>query len=350
MDSASAVPAPSRKSAQIALTRRRGVGMVCGPIGTERAALPRLTAILMPIARRHILLLLTISTVAGCAGPALRQGKSPLMPAQMSSDAVVLEMFFVRCPFGDPTINDKLWQEIDEQQIPAELRERLARNGFRVGVVEGRMPIELSKLLEMSDQSPPEPADKGKDQGDGKTEGEAGDKVAKVNDFSDQPRVVHRRLDIRPGQRGEIIASGTYDQLPVLLCESGRVSGKTYNQAQGIFEIKQFPRPDGRVRLQLVPELHHDQMRQRWVGGQGMLRMDVSRPKQVYEEMTLSADLAPGDMLILASLPNRPGSLGHYFFTEKDGRLEQKLLVIRLAQTQNDGLFNPPEPLKLEEE
>ncbi len=79
---------------------------------------------LMPTARRQILLLLTISAIAGCAGPALHQGKSPLMPAQMSSDAVVLEMFFVRCPFGDPTVNEKLWQEIDEQQFPAELRER----------------------------------------------------------------------------------------------------------------------------------------------------------------------------------------------------------------------------------
>ncbi len=56
-------------------------------------------------------------------------------------------------------------------------------------------------------------------------------------------------------------------------------------------------------------------------------------------------------MLVLSSLSNRPGSLGHHFFTEKqnEGRLEQKLLIIRLAQTQHDGLFNPPEPLKLEE-
>ncbi len=211
------------------------------------------------------------------------------------------------------------------------------------------MPTELSKLLELSNQPPPEAEEKGKDKDAGKSDGKAGGKADKVEDFTDQPRVVHRRLDIRPGQRGEIIASGTYDQLTVLLCESG-LSGKTYNQAQGIFEIRQFPRPDGRVRLQLVPELYHDQIRQRWVGSQGMLRLDASRPKQVYEEMTLSADLEPGGMLILASLPNRPGSLGHYFFTEKDARLEQKLLIIRLAQTQNDGLFNPPEPLKLEEE
>ena len=53
-------------------------------------------------------------------------------------------------------------------------------------------------------------------------------------------------------------------------------------------------------------------------------------------------------MLIVSSLPNRPGSVGHYFFTENEARLEQKLLIVRLAQTQHDGLFSPPEPLKLE--
>ena len=58
-----------------------------------------------------------------------------------------------------------------------------------------------------------------------------------------------------------------------------------------------------------------------------MLRLEASRPKRTFDDMTLSADLAPGAMLVLSSLPNRPGSLGHHFFTENDdGKLEQKLL------------------------
>ena len=135
----------------------------------------------------------------------------------------------------------------------------------------------------------------------------------------------------------------------MLVCESGRISGQTYNQAQGIFAVKSFPQPDGRVRLELVPELHHDQPRQRWVGSQGVLRLETSRPRKVFDDMTMTADLAPGAMLILSSLANRPGSLGHYFFTENDAQLEQKLLIVRLAQTQHDALFSPPEPLKLDE-
>ena len=88
--------------------------------------------------------------------PALHKGKSPLVPASMSPDSVVLEMFFVRFPFGDPAVNEKLWEEIDEQQFPPELRERLARNGFRAGLVSGQMPDELSKLMQLSDKPAPD--------------------------------------------------------------------------------------------------------------------------------------------------------------------------------------------------
>ena len=250
----------------------------------------------------------------------------------MSPDSVVLEMFFVRFPFGDPAVNEKLWEEIDEQQFSPELRERLARNGFRAGLVSGQIPIELSKLLELSDK----PVPTGEMQG------------GKVENLEAEPRVVRRHLQLRAGQRSEIIASGVYAQLPVLMCESGQLCGQTYSQAQGMFAVKSFPQPDGRIRLELVPELHHDQPRQRWVGSQGVLRLDTSRPKRVFDDLSLSPELAPGAMLVLSSLSNRPGSLGHHFFTENNGRLEQKLLVIRLSQTQHDGLFNPPEPVKLE--
>ena len=247
----------------------------------------------------------------------------------MSPDSVVLEIFFVRFPFGDQDANEKLWEQIDEQHFSPDLRGRLAKNGFRVGVLSGQMPPELSKLLELTDKPAPE------------------DET--VENLESEPCVVCRHQQLRTGQRGEIIASGVYDQLPVLVCDSGRLSGQTYGQAQGMFAVKSYPRPDGRVRLELVPELHYGQPRQRWVAGQGMMRLETGRSRQVYDDMAMTTELAPGAMLILSSLPNRQGSLGHHFFTDDGERLEQKLLVIRLSQTQHDALFNPPEPLELEE-
>jgi hypothetical protein len=273
--------------------------------------------------------------MAGCTTTALPKGKSPLAPAHMSPDSVVLEMFFVRFPFGDPAVNDKLWEAVDEQQFTPELRERLARNGFRAGLVNGQIPDQLAKLMQLTDKPPPsaEPIS------------------AKIDELESQPRVVRRHLQIRAGRRSEIITSAVYAELPVLMSEPGQLCGQTYHQAQAIFSVRSFPQPDGRVRLQLVPELQHGQPLQRWIGEQGMMRLDASRPKRTFDDLALSTELSPGAMLVLSSLSSRPGSLGHHFFTEKqdEGRLEQKLLLIRLAQTQHDGLFSPPEPLKLDE-
>ncbi len=287
----------------------------------------------MLYARRRIIVLLPLLALAGCTS--LPGGKSPLMPAQMSPDAVVLDMFFVRFPFGDPAVNEKLWQQIDEQQLAPDLRERLAQNGFRAGVISGPMPVQLSKLMELSDKPPPS----------GRLE------AVELNSLEAQPRVVRRHVQTRPGQSTEILSSSVYPELTVLLRRPDQLCGETYKLAQGVFTAKAFPQPDGRTRLQLVPELQHDQPKQRWdLDSQGVMRFESSKPKEVYDDMTIAADLRCGAMLIVSSLPNRPGSLGHYFLTTNDGRLEQRLLIVRLSQTQHDGLFITPEQAKPEEQ
>jgi hypothetical protein len=278
---------------------------------------------------------LALLSVAGCAAPVMHNGTSPLRPVQMSPDSVALDIFFVRFPFGDPTINGELWNEIDEQPFGPELRERLAQNGFRIGVVGGHIPVELSKLMALSDAC------------------SAGDEPGgrKLSDLDSEPQATQRRLQLPAGRRSEILASSVYEQLPVLVSKSGRISCATYRQAQGVFELKSLPQPDGRVRLTLVPELHHDQPRRDWdFDSQGILHLASGRPKAIYNDLAMAAELAPGAMLVVSSLPSRTGSLGHHFFTDGSGRTQQKLLIVRLSQTQHDGLLDPPGPLKLEQE
>ena len=70
------------------------------------------------------------------------------------------------------------------------------------------------------------------------------------------------------------------------------------------------------------------------------MQLNTGRSREVFDRLAAQATLAPGEMLVFSSLPEREGSLGHYFFTEEhSGQLEQKLLVIRLSQTQHDDLF-----------
>src|SRR3972149_3654877 len=143
--------------------------------------------------------LLALLAVVGCTTP-LKKNKSLLPPAQMSPNSCVLDVFFVRVPFGDPQANDELWQEIDEQHFTADLRERLMRNGFRVGVVAGQIPVVLLNLLELGDKPAPSNEITG----------------TNLADLSTKPRVMRRHMQVRAGQPSEILASDTYEQLPVL--------------------------------------------------------------------------------------------------------------------------------------
>ncbi len=279
-----------------------------------------------------MLLVATAAVLGGCTTIAHEAEKSPLKAAGLPPDSTVLEIFFVSVPLGDPQSNQDLWEEVDEQHFPPALRQNLSQSGFRVGLVGGRIPLTLANLMEL-DHKPAATAD---------TE------PAKLKPLVSPPRVVRRHLQAHCGQRSEVMASGVYDELPVLRCKSGVVGGRSYPKAQGIFALAAWPEPDGRVRLELVPEVHYGPPRQSWVASEGALRLEPGRDRLAFDDLSISATLSPGDLILLSSLSNRPGSIGHSFFTTTTaGKSEQKLLVIRLAQTQHDDLFVSGEPLPL---
>jgi len=270
---------------------------------------------------------------SGCRHLAEPVGKSPLKPAHMSADSVALEVFFARFPFGEAEPNGPLWADVDEMHLPAEVRQRLARNGFRVGLVGGQVPTSLVKLMELKDKPAPRPRSL----------------ENRVVDLEHEPRVVRRYMELRPGVRTDVVASDIHDELSVLLCGPAGVEGETFRSAQAVLVVRAFPERDGRVRIKIVPEIQHGESKLRYVGSQGALRIEPGRAKRAFDDLAVEAVLAPGHMLILSTLLDRAGSLGHRFFTQNtDGHVEQKLLVIRLAQTQHDELFDPAEVLPLD--
>ena len=277
---------------------------------------------------------LAMLTGGGCQ-PVLRlSGRSPLRPVRMSPDSSVLEIFFVRFPYGEREANVTLWEELDEQQVAVEARQRLAMNGFRVGVAAGQVPPALVSLLELQGKPVPD--------------GQAHE--LKPADLETASRVERSRWQLRAGSRKELLCSDVYDELPLLICEpQGGVWGESFAQARGVLAVESAPERDGRVRLRLVPEVQHGDYRTRFTGTQGMLRMEHAQLKRSFDDMTIGVTLSPGHMLVLGALTTRRGSLGHRFFTvHREGKIEQKLLVIRLAQTQHEDLFAPEEPLPLD--
>ena len=269
---------------------------------------------------------LALTALMLCAGCKLidadAHGRSPLTPAQQSSDSACCEIFTARCPASDKRLNAKLWAEIDDQSLPADLRSRLVENGFRVGIVGPLLPEELTTLLKISEHSPP------------------ADEAGKV-DLAHEPNVTKRLLPVRYGNPYELVASHVYDELPLLTKEDGEVRGRPYLKAQGMFTLQATALSDSRVALELLPQLQYGEPRVRSTVSEGMLRLETGREKKSFKELTIPATLSPGQMLVLTCRSDSTGSVGQKFFTElTDGQIVQKLMVIRLAQSAPDKLFD----------
>jgi hypothetical protein len=62
------------------------------------------------------------------------------------------------------------------------------------------------------------------------------------------------------------------------------------------------------------------------------------------EKMAFEVVLSPGQAILLGTRTDRPGSVGHYFFTETQaGQLEQKLMLIHFEGTKYDNLLHSSE-------
>lgn len=265
------------------------------------------------------------SLAGGCRQVAL-DGRSLLSEPRMSGDSVVLDLFFVQLPFADERLGEPLWGELDEQKIPASTRQQLTRYGFRAGISGAHAPIALEQLL-----------------ASGQLPATASETV--IDNFAIDPVVRRRHMQLPAGRPGEVATSRIYPTLPLLeINESGQVVGETFKKAETRFSLTAQPQPDGRVRLTLRPEIHHGEFKPQIEERDQILRIDPHRNRRAFDSLAIETTLANGEMLVITSLPSRTGSAGHYFFTESaGGSLRQKLLVVRLSQTQRDGLLEIPD-------
>lgn len=273
------------------------------------------------------------ATIALCAAAALAgcsswqqtapKEQSLLKPISAADDGVQLEIISIRFPFGDEELNDSIWNDIDEQQLPLPVRQKLAEAGLRAGVIGGQLPAALAQRMAAAEQGP-------------------ANAIAAAARLEQTPPVSHQQMQLHSGWHGEIISSGIYPELPLLTREDGRLSGQTYTAAQGILQAKAEAIGDRRIRLSIVPELQSGQARQQWTVEDGRLVGQQGKSKRIFDHLAFEATLAPQEMLVLTSLPQRSGTLGHYLFTEPhDDQLQQKLLIVRLAESRHSDLFLP---------
>jgi hypothetical protein len=219
-----------------------------------------------------------------------------------------------------------LWQGGDEQQVSTELRRKMAENGFRCGVLGSQLPswvtdrlADRRDLLQLDEST----------------------RTAVVSDLLTQ-----RRIQCRANQRRSVPVGLTCKELVLGGDDAGPEVATKYADAQCHLGITAVPKGDGRVALELVPEIQHGPTRQRWVGGDGLFRLDASRDSVRFDDLKVSATLVPGQTLILQTLPSATGVRNAFAGTTAgSAQAPGRLVLLRLAQTQLDDLFAPQQTL-----
>ena len=271
---------------------------------------------------RYVCLAAFTLAACGCAplNPSAHASRSP--PAsRLPTDAVVLDVAFLRLRASDTEAYRSIWDAADEQHFPAEVRVHLAANGLRAGIYGQQLPSQLRELL---DAKPSTLEDV--------SEGVASDLDIGGN---------RQHLPVRAGHRSIIKASRVHPTLAVLLSEEGNVHGHQLSDVRCIFSLKPYPLGDGRVKLGLTPEIEHGESKTRWTGGEGMLIQQTGQERLILDKLRIDAVLSPGQSLILSGTSEIKG-LGEYFFSQPAvGTVERRLLLIRFSQTQFDDLFAP---------
>jgi hypothetical protein len=248
---------------------------------------------------------------------------SQLPPLRPAPNRAMLDMALIGVPADHAGVS-ALWQDLDEQHVSTALRQRLAENGIRCGLLGQQLPPSVEQLIETSTQQTT--AQTGFAQG-----------------------VTIQRMTFSPGAARQLAATGIRDEMIVLHSRGESVSGNTYQAAQCLLDIRCDHAPGDRVRLAVIPEIHHGEPRRHVGGSQGALQFIVRKDKVAFDELTIETELAIGQTLVLGATDPPKGLGTNFFLHDETGQRQTKLLLIRLVQAPHEPLFPaaPADPLPL---
>lgn len=285
-----------------------------------------------PCCITNILVILAISVGSvGCQSIITPQwsledevNKTVLSAPQLAPDAVILEVAFIRVPSNTNGSDSTFWPDVDETHLSADIRKRLSQNGIRCGLIAGSLPDSLNELIN----------------GDANTV----DLEAMTGGLKLNLENRNQRLQFRAGQAGQIVMSKSVkENITVITSDSQYAAAERFNQAQCQFQIKTYPQGDGRVRIELTPQIHHGDPRAEFTGQDGAWLLKTQRAVKQYDTVPIEAMISPGESLLLSADAHNKGLGRQFFVINDDDEKTNHLLLMRLVHTQYDDLFAPNE-------
>lgn len=236
---------------------------------------------------------------------------------------IPLEARWVRHPVDDPLIVDDLWASVDEQALPRDIRERLAANGLRAGIVPLPLPESLAERFAFQEES---------------ADTDAAEQPA--SDDPLMPEVSRQTLRLLPGRPSEVVATPATPEMVVLVRDGKRLCGTTYQHATAVIEVTAEAAADGKTSVGLVPVIKHGDRRRQWIGEEGVFRLEAGQCRQHLETLAVSLELADNAMLVITADGPPSSTVGDAFFRGRDlPRTPQQTLAIRPLKRATDPLF-----------
>jgi len=253
--------------------------------------------------------------------------------SKQERDSIAVEIFNVPIASHQNELLQQLWREVDEQSLPPELRRELLAEGFRVGVLGSLLSPALAQLLTVS------------------ADARADTPWGEVHEFSVAeaargPTMSRHLHTLLPGMRTVIKTFDENSRLPEVSLfwkKDGMMCGQTYRGALGLICISATANRDGSAQIQIVPELEHGLLEQRLRPQAGFIVQETGRPRHIFESLTISQRLLPGQWLLLGTTTLDSAGAGRAFFSRSDPVPEQRLLVIRFVSA-TTGLSSPHSP------
>lgn len=224
---------------------------------------------------------------------------SPLRPMALPPEGVSLDVQVVERAADDPLLVEKIWEEVDEQEVPPKVRAALETNGLRTGQVGGQLPPTLATLVK-------EPAS--------------------------APRPGYH-LQRRAGTPIYIQTSEPCPHASVLVSQEGVAEGQEFEEAQCFLRVTPQLAAGGRIRLHILPEVLHGPARTRHVPNddQSAWQYDHRRESTAYEALGWTLTLAPGEFAVVTGVTTRRTSLGYQFFMASTPQgMVRRMVVIRV--------------------
>jgi len=243
-----------------------------------------------------------------------------LPPLRASTEAIQLQVYLVERPADDPLIHRLLWHEVDEVgATPPALRAVLQDNGLRVAQCGGNVPPSLQPLMSMNSAGSQNPGDSTVPSG--------------------------RQLCLLSGQESEILVSEAQEELTVRFHLGGSDERIDVQQARGVLRVRPVRQRDGWVKLEFTPEIHYGEARMRHMPSDDGWRLKSGQKSDVRQALKFELTLNTGEMAIVSAADAAEDTLGQRFFRrEQDGRVQQRLVIIRLTEAGRNPAPSPLDP------